>query len=130
MKNKEKVNEVIITKYREFKNKNKNKNKHITENTTMKRYDDYKNNKNEIYLTKEEIKSIDFTKYKIIVPTEKDKKELMEAFEEFHNSNIDTDYITVNQLSHEYLNEERTEGTSNNIIVDAELYSQIENKRG
>lgn len=130
MKNKEKVNEVIITKYREFKNKNKNKNKHITENTTMKRYDDYKNNKNEIYLTKEEIKSIDFTKYKIIVPTEKDKKELMEAFEEFHNSNIDTDYITVNQLSHEYLNEERAEGTSNNIIVDAELYSQIENKRG
>lgn len=51
----------------------------------MKKYDDYKQNKSKILLTKEELNKIDWTKYKIIVPTEKDKKELMEAFEHIHH---------------------------------------------
>lgn len=96
----------------------------------MKKYDDYKSDKSERDLTKEELNKIAWTKYKIIVPTEKDKKDLMEAFEHIHYSDIDTDYITVNQLAHEYLNEEVAEGTSNNIIVDSELFKSLEKKRG
>jgi hypothetical protein len=51
-------------------------------------------------------------------------------FVDIRIGDIDTDYITVNQLAHEYLNEEIAEGTSNNIIVDSELFKSIENKRG
>jgi len=39
----------------------------------MKRYDDFKKDKESEYLTNEEISSIPFTKFKIIVPTEEDK---------------------------------------------------------
>ena len=50
----------------------------------MRKYKEYNN-----------IKDVEWTKYKIIVPTEKDKQELMEAFEHFHNSDIDTDNIVI-----------------------------------
>lgn len=63
---------------------------------------------------------VPFTKYVIIVPTEQDKQELMEAFEHIHYSDIDTDYIAVNQLAHEYL--DLSEDVVNNIIVDLEAY--------
>jgi len=75
----------------------------------MKKYDDFK-----------DIASVDWTKYKIIVPTQKDKEELIEAFNHFHYSDIDTDYVTVNQLAHEYLD-------GSNIIVSKNAFSQIEN---
>lgn len=96
----------------------------------MKKYDDYKSDKSERDLTKDELNKIDWTKYKIIVPTEKDKKDLMAAFEHIHYSDIDTDYVTVNQLAHEYLNEEIADGTLNNIIVDENLFKKIENLKG
>jgi len=69
----------------------------------MKKYEDFKKDKEVRDLTDEEIKSIDWTRYKIVVPTKKDKLELMSAFEHIHHSDIDTDFITVNQLAHEYL---------------------------
>lgn len=90
----------------------------------MKKYDDYKSDKSDKSdktdrdLTKEEISSIDWTRYKIVVPNEKDKKELIGAFEILHNSNVDTDYITVNQLVHEYL-------TGDNILVNKKLYDSL-----
>jgi hypothetical protein len=117
---------------REHINKVKNFGQFINENKkeTMKKYDDYKTNKSERDLTKEELNKIDWTKYKIIVPTEKDKKDLEDAFEHIHYSDIDTDFITVNQLAHEYLNDEVAEGTYNNIIVDETLFKSIENRRG
>ncbi len=90
----------------------------------MKKYD-----VSERDLTKEELSKIDWTKYKIIVPTEKDKRDLMEAFKHIHDSDIDTDFVTVNQLAHEYLNEQIIEGTSNNIIVDSKLFKSLEKKR-
>ena len=52
------------------------------------------------------------------------------AFEHIHYSDIDTDFITVNQLAHEYLNDEVAEGTYNNIIVDEKLFKSIENRKG
>lgn len=68
-----------------------------------------------------------WTSYKIIVPTEEDRAELMKAFEHIHYSEIDTDYIVVNQLAHEYLDSDRTgdNRTKNNIIVNKELYEAI-----
>ena len=72
----------------------------------MKKYEDFKND-------------IDFTKYKIIVPTNKDKKDLMEAFEHIHYSDIDTDFVTVNQLAHEYLN-------GDSILVNQKIFNLLE----
>ncbi len=80
----------------------------------MNKYSDYiksdKNNKPEDFLS-----LIPWVKYKIIVPTQKDKSELIQAFKHFHDSEIDTEYIVVNQLAHEYI-----EGS--NIIVDYNQY--------
>jgi hypothetical protein len=96
----------------------------------MKRYEDFKNESNETdYLTKEELERVKWTKYKIVVPTEEDKRELEMAFEHIHYSDIDTDNVAVNQLAHEYLTEEITGDvkTKNNIIVDKELYNKLSN---
>lgn len=92
----------------------------------MKKYDDYKSDKSRRDLTKEELNKIDWTRYKIIVPSEKDRNDLIDAFKHIHDSHIDTDFVTVNQLAHEYLNDEIAEGTSNNIIVDSELFKSLE----
>ena len=90
----------------------------------MKRYDDYKTDKSKFGLTKEELSQIKWTKYKIIVPTEDDKNEIIEAIEHIHHT--DTVFITVNQLSHEYLelSHEYLE-LSNNIIVDKNKFDDL-----
>ncbi len=82
----------------------------------MKKYEDYK-----------DLKNINWTKYKIIVPTEEDKQEILEAFEHLHYTDCDTDYVTVNQLIHEYLTPNKTGDplTRNNIIVDKNLYDKL-----
>jgi predicted metal-dependent TIM-barrel fold hydrolase len=83
----------------------------------LKKYDDFKS-----------IQDVDWTKYVIVVPSEKDREQLMEAFEHIHYSDIDTDFVAVNQLAHEYLDESRNKGSYNNIVVDPELYSQAHSK--
>lgn len=94
----------------------------------MKKYDDYKDPKNDSIrmrdeLTDDEINNIKWTKFKIVVPTKEDKIALEEAFHYIHNSDMDTDYVTVNQLAHTYLNEE--EGYEYNIIVDEKIYNEL-----
>jgi len=84
----------------------------------MKKYKDYEDGK------------WPWTKYKIIVPTEDDRQELMEAFEHLHYSDVDTDNIAVNQLIHEYRDSEVADDTWNNIIVDPELYEEIKDIKG
>ena len=81
----------------------------------MKKYSDYPDNE------------WSWVKYKIIVPTEEDRQELMKGFEHIHYSDVDTENIVVNQLIHEYLDEERMEGEKNNIIVDSVLYNKLTN---
>ena len=81
----------------------------------MKRYSDYS-----------EISKVEWTKYKIVVPTEKDKKDIKEALSMFHySSDFDSDIVTVNQLGHEYLDPEDMGGHPGNIIVDKELYEKL-----
>ena len=65
-----------------------------------------------------DLSKVKWAKYKIIVPTEQDKKELQGAFQHFHNSNINTEYIAVNQLAHEYIK-------PGNIIIDKKLFNSI-----
>jgi L-lysine 2,3-aminomutase len=74
----------------------------------MKRYEDYKS-----------IDDVVWTKFRIIVPTEEDKKELQEAFEHLHDADIDADNVPVNELVHQYLDDNGCY-----IIVDKELYEQ------
>lgn len=87
----------------------------------MIRYEDYKKDKSRLDLTKEELESIPWTKYKILVPTERDRIEVLEALKHFHNSDIDTDFVTVNQLSHEYLAMNDHEGKFN-VFVDPSAF--------
>lgn len=87
----------------------------------MKKYSDYQEDKNSIDLTKEEISKIDWTRYKIIVPTEEDRKELLDAFKHFHDSGFDSELITANQLAHEYLD-------GSNILVAEKLFNLIDKK--
>lgn len=87
----------------------------------MKRYEDYQLNKEKPCLNQDEINNVEWTKYKIVVPTEADKEEILSGLKHFHDSvNIDTEYIVVNQMAHEYV-------TANNIIVDEELYNKLDN---
>lgn len=71
-------------------------------------------------------KKINWTKYKIIVPTRRDRDELIEAFQHIHNSDVDTDYVVVNQLVHEYLVEySDNPNIDDNIIVNESLYDKL-----
>ena len=90
----------------------------------MKKYTDYQiKSSEECFLTEQEMKKVEWTKYVIVVPSEEDRKELMEAFEHFHDCrNIDTNNVVVCQLSHEYLDSTREPGIRNNIIVDKKYY--------
>jgi len=76
---------------------------------------------------KKDIKDIKWVKYKIVVPTENDRKELMDAFRHIHDSDIDTEYVAVNQLAHEYLSPDVTGDSRNinNIIIDKKLFEQL-----
>lgn len=75
-------------------------------------------------------KKISFTKYTIIVPSYKDRKELIEASKHIHDASlgcdcrygIDTDNIIINQLAHEYLK-------GANIKVDKKLYEKLNAKK-
>ena len=68
-----------------------------------------------------DITKVKFTKFRVVVPTEEDRKQLQAAFEYFHdNPLIDTEFVTVNQLAHSYLDDE------NVIVVDEDQYRRLE----
>lgn len=90
--------------------------KYIPAEKRLKRYPKYK-------LDKDFPKSL-FTKFKIVVPTKKDKNEIMAAMEYLHDGDIDTQFVTVNQLVHEYDHGDPDDKYSN-IIVDEKLYNKI-----
>jgi hypothetical protein len=88
----------------------------------MKKYSDYQKDKSKDELTNEEMKLVEWTRYKIIVPTKKDKEELMESFKHFHDEGYDSDFISCNQLAHEYLN-------GDNIIVSEKVFNILNSKQ-
>jgi len=85
----------------------------------MKKYKDF-----------DKIENVKWARFVIIVPTEEDRQELMEAFEHIHYSDIDTDNVAVNQLAHQYLDDSVAERTYNNIIVDNDLYNPLQYRVG
>lgn len=86
----------------------------------MKKYSNYQKDPSK-NLTECELKNVDWTKYKIVVPNTQDKQELIEAFKVFHDSGYDSDYIACNQIAHEYLG-------GDNIIVSKEMYEILNTK--
>lgn len=83
----------------------------------LKRYNDY-------CLNGDNNLDLKFFEYTIVVPTKQDKKELLEASQYLHDLRcIDTEYIVINQLVHEY--EHKTLNVHSNIIVDKELYKKL-----
>ena len=89
----------------------------------MKKYEDFGyNNHND------DISKVEWTKYKIVVPTKEDRQELLEAFEHIHGSDgIDTEYITVCQLAHEYEVKfpEENNNWKGNVIINKKLYEKL-----
>lgn len=71
------------------------------------------------------IEDVKWTKYKIVVPTQEDRQELMKAFNHIHYSDVDSNFVAVNQLMHEYLDGIENPAYSNNIIVDKEMYDKL-----
>ena len=91
----------------------------------MRSYKDYMKDKSKsvFSMTEDELKSVEWLKYKIVVPTQEEKVELQKVFKHIHYSDaIDSNSVGVNQISHEYLGEE---DGGNNIIVDSELYDKL-----
>jgi hypothetical protein len=81
----------------------------------MRRYEDYIDaSKNS------DVSNVKWLKYKIIVPDEEEKAEFLEVCKHLHDSDIDTDFVGVNQLVHEYVNEDTV-----NIVVDRRLYNKL-----
>lgn len=64
-------------------------------NEIMKKYSDYKENSHHE-------PDFPWVKFKIIAETKEDKQELLQAFKHLHDSNINTNFIAVNQLVHLY----------------------------
>lgn len=61
-------------------------------------------------------------KYIILVPNKKDKEELKKAFEYLHDQDIDTNFVAVNDVVHEYL-DNGSDGVSQ-IMVNNKLYEE------
>ncbi len=92
--------------------------KYIHPEKRLKRYEDYGYRK-----FPDNIKRVKFTKFKIVVPTKKDKEQLQAAFEYLHNRDIDTDFIAVNQVVHEYDYGEPSK--PDNIIIDKNIFNSL-----
>ena len=71
-------------------------------------------------------KKVKWIKFKIIVPTEEDKRQIMAAMEYFHDMReIDTDFIPVNQLVHEYEHGDDSDKYSNIIVSKQDYHSLV-----
>lgn len=76
-------------------------------------------------LNKGDIKNVKWTKFAIIVPTKKDKEEIQACMEYLHDmKELDTEFVTVNQVVHEY----DTGEPFSRIVVDKELYKKLKIK--
>ena len=86
----------------------------------MARYSDYQYDETKP-MDQNMIDSIPWTKFKIIVPTERDKLQVQKAIEYLHNCDIDTDYVWVNQIVHAYETDENYEA----IVVNSDIFNSL-----
>ena len=106
--------------------KKKNIPKWISPEKRMKRYEDYGYGIDGKPGTKDDITKVKFTEFKIIVPNEAAKQEIMAAMEYFHDMReIDTEFITVNQLVHQYEHKDESDKHLN-IIVNYDLFHEVQ----
>ena len=71
---------------------------------------------------------IPFINFRIVVPTEDDKRQLQAAFEFIHDGPVmdtEEDYIIINQLAHSYIDDTLEEGAESPILVDSNLFKQV-----
>jgi|GEM_PF-3578759 len=95
--------------------------KWISPEQRMKRYEDYGINGIHGDITK-----VKFTEFKIVVPTEEARQEIMAALEYLHNlKEVDMDFITVNQLVHQYEHNDNSDKYSN-VIVNSDAYHELQ----
>jgi hypothetical protein len=70
-----------------------------------------------------ENKKTKFFNFMIVVPTQKDKDELIEAFRYIHYlRDLNTNFVIVNQLAHLYLDEP---DNPTKIVVDPTTFEQL-----
>lgn len=71
------------------------------------------------------MKRIPWSNFIIVCKTEKDRAQIRAAMEYFHNMHeTDTNFIVVNQLVHNYIHDDASDGHSD-VIVDKEVYKQL-----
>jgi hypothetical protein len=76
-------------------------------------------------------RKVNWTKFRIVVPTEDDKRQLQACFEYIHDNQImdcKEDFIVLNQIAHCYLDQERETGTVSMIVVDADAFKEMSQK--
>ena len=74
-------------------------------------------------------KKVKWIDFRIVVPDQYTKDQLLAAFEFIHDNNsvMDNDFMAVNSIAHSYLTPEREPGTIPRIIVDPELFRKVWN---
>ena len=74
-------------------------------------------------ITQEKQKWVDF---RIVVPDEDTKKQLLAAFEYIHdNRTLDLDYMAVNSIAHSYLTPKLEKDSICRVIVDPDLFKRM-----
>ena len=92
------------------------KKKYVTPEKMMRRYP-------------EDIQKTPWVEFAIVVPTQEDADQIRSAMHYMHNlREIDTDFVPVNQLVHEYEHEDESDKHTR-IVVDPELFKKIKNEK-
>lgn len=71
---------------------------------------------------------VPFVKFKIVVPTEEDKRQLQACFEYIHDNQImdcEEDYIVLNQIAHAYLDSDREQDCISPIVVNPDAFHEM-----
>lgn len=92
------------------------KKKYIRPEKRMKKYSHFG-----VKPPKYDVSKVDWTRFIIVVPSAADKKEVQAALEYLHYRDIDTGFVTVNQIVHEYDHGDNF----TRIIVDPKTYKNL-----
>lgn len=95
----------------------------------MKTYADYGIGDDIVPKSDPRWKKVKWVDFRIVVPDEETKQQLLAAFEYIHdNRTLDLDYIAVNTIAHSYLTPELESGCKDIIVVDPSLFKKLKRK--